>query len=199
MPTLKARRRSEAKSEISVALSDSERTTIGSRLLGIKDGAQRTKVLSELTSALSRWASELGNAPNVLLRSDLIAHYEPLAKDAARLRKRLESTSPEVIGLANTLGIVNVGRLETALKELQEFGAWLRSEPSKKGGERRAFEKSARQTTQATLEWWYVRQCQMPPDERKKGDAARFTKIAMKAVDRAIRTAKNGSPNTGAN
>ena len=139
MPTLKpVRKRTTAKATIAVTLTDAERHELGVELLGIKDGATRAKALVDLTRLLGLFASELGNAKNVYLQSDLIAAARPLLAGVERFSKAIHSAPTHVISIIAYKEFVDFAALSKQVRGFGKFDRWLHEQPSMKGSERRS-------------------------------------------------------------
>jgi hypothetical protein len=197
MPTLKpVRKRTTAKATVAVTLTDAERHELGVKLLGIKDGATRAKALADLARLLGLFASELGNAKNVYLQSDLIAAARPLLAGVERFSKAIQSAPTHVISIIAYKEFVDFVALSKQIRGFDKFQRWLHEQPSMKGGERRSYKKALKENWAPSLAEWFDRHRDKEAKTSRSKDRKAFAQIAVEAVERAVAARENRS-NTG--
>jgi hypothetical protein len=190
MPTRKPRRlRPKVSQKVIVRLDEADRTRIGMTWLAIADGPARTSALSDLERILGIWASALANAPNVLLRSDMISWTEPVALQGRTFVRAIKRLDRDIKTFAVALGFVNFTRLRREITGLNTFVAWVRKEAPKRGGERRAVRKQVNTFWGGFLGEWFdlnAKANSIPRPQRR----LKFLRHAQRVVERAVRSSK---------
>jgi len=184
-----------ARKTVRVTLGDHERSVIGGRLLERPNGDRRQKMLVTIERLLTQLASEQANTRNVLYRSDLIAEYATAGKAADTLVKAMEAMHSAAADFIE----VHIGmRREVMIAKLTgiaQLAEWVRSEPSKKGGERTSYEKMLRSHWRKTLgDFFDILWKQLHGEARKPaGHASRrrtFVTLSIAAIEQAIEAVK---------
>ena len=171
--------------KVVVRLTASERLKVTREILEIASPAMRATVARDLDRLLSIWASQLANVPNVSLRSDFLSRATPVAKRAETLWSFIEREG-ELLSIAAYMGFVDLGVLNTQLRGFGRLVAWMKTEKTKGGGERRAFRKKINEEWKALARAWFVSHAKGIRAHEKKRRESTFLRLAHAAVARAL-------------
>jgi hypothetical protein len=148
-------------------------------------------MLVAIERLLTELVSEQTNTRNVLYRSDLIAEYATAGKAADTLAKALEAMHSSAAEFIEAHIGVRRDVLIAKLTGIAQLAEWIRSEPSKKGGERTSYERMLRSHWRKTLgDFFDILWKQLHGEAPKPaGHASRrrtFVTLSLAAIEQAI-------------